>query len=184
MLYDSGVAQDQDSRSSSPESVAGGEEGVRQTTEVRSCSLGVHLDCVDYQQVWRQHHLMVGERTLKRRLPSRSLPSIPRRGGRGRPRWWILIQTQLSSLDLLHMTQQATSSTADATKTFEAECQFGCEELWMRLTLMYFSGEADFFFKIKSTIPNGNFPCNMHSNKIMVGIELLQVTVNGVCYHS
>ena len=82
------------------------------------------------------------------------------------------------------MTQQATSSTADATKTFEAECQFGCEELWMRLTLMYFSGEADFFFKIKSTIPNGNFPCNMHSNKIMVGLELLQVTVNGVCYHS
>ena len=54
----------------------------------------------------------------------------------------------------------------------------------MRLTLMYFSGEADFFFKIKSTIPNGNFPCNMHSNKIMVGLELLQVTVNGVCYHS
>ena len=29
-------------------------------------------------QVWRQHHLMVGERTLKRRLPTRSLPSIPR----------------------------------------------------------------------------------------------------------
>ena len=174
MLYDSGVAQDQDSRSSSPESVAGGEEGVRQTTEVWSCSLGVHLDSVDYQQVWRQHHLMVGERTLKRRLPSRSLPSIPRRGGRGRPRWWILIQTQLSSLDLLHMTQQATSSTADATKTFEAERQFGCEELWMRLTLMYFSGEADFFFKIKSTIPM------QHA----LQQKLLQVTVNGVCYHS
>merc|ERR1719400_1538154 len=102
LLYDSGVAQDQDSqdpdsrssspemiprgwlktsgvakaeqdsrnqgsRCSSPESVSGGDEGVRQTTEV-----------------WRQHHLMVGERTLKRRLPTRSLPSIPRRGGRGR----------------------------------------------------------------------------------------------------
>ena len=34
LLYDSGVAQDQDSRTSSPESVVGADESVRQTTEV------------------------------------------------------------------------------------------------------------------------------------------------------